>query len=296
MATKTLAPALSWRQRSRIRKRLTQIMTHLILVVMGVAFALPFAYLISSSLKSRGQIFSVPIQWIPEPILWDNYPRALTYIPFFIYLKNTLYVATFGATGNLICCSLAAYGFSRIRWPGRDALFMVLIATMMLPTAVTIVPEFVLFSRIGWVGDLRPLTWPMLLGHGGAYLIFLLRQFYLTFPMELSDAAKIDGCSEFGIFWRILVPLSKPALVTVWLIEFIWHWNDFLRPLIYLKDESTYTLALGLFGFLTQRVDFVGQWPLLMAAATATTLPIIVLFLLGQRAFVQGISVTGIKG
>jgi multiple sugar transport system permease protein len=291
----TLVSDLSWRQRGKIRKWISRIISHVILLALGLAFALPFFWLITSSLKAKGQLFMMPPQWIPDPIRWSNYPEALTYIPYFLYLKNTLTVALFSATANTAACSFVAYGFSRIQWPGRNAVFMVLVAIMMLPTAVRIVPEFVLFSRLKLVGGLGPLMWPFALCWGGEYLIFLLRQFYLTIPMELSDAAKIDGCSEFGIFFRILVPLSKPALVTVWIIEFIWHWNTFLRPLIYLNKPETYTLALGLYGFLTQR-HLEAEWHLLMAASLVTTLPIIALFLLAQRAFVQGISVTGIKG
>lgn len=295
MARSTLVPGLSWRSRGRMQKRSRRIVAHISLMIVGLAFALPFFWLITSSLKAKGQLFMMPPRWIPDPIMWSNYPQALTYIPFFTYLRNTIVVALFSATANTAACSLVAYGFARIRWPGRNAVFVVVIAIMMLPYAVRIIPEYVLFSKLRLVGGLGPLMWPFALCWGGEYLIFLLRQFFLTIPMELSDSARIDGCSEFGICFRIVLPLSKPALATVWIMEFIWHWNNFLRPLIYLNDQRDYTLALGLYGFLAQR-QLEAEWHLLMAAAVVTTLPVIVLFLVAQRAFIQGISMTGIKG
>jgi multiple sugar transport system permease protein len=164
---------------------------------------------------------------------------------------------------------------------------------MLLPFAVLMVPLFILFTRLGWVDSFKAMTLPYLLGFGGAYLIFMLRQFFRSIPSELSDAARMDGCSEFGIYFRIILPLSKPAIVTTWLIEFMWHWNDFLRPLIFLKDPAKYTLALGLYGFNTYRM---GQWSLLMAATTLTILPIVIVFFFAQRFFIQGISMTGTKG
>jgi multiple sugar transport system permease protein len=208
-----------------------------------------------------------------------------------LYLRNTLYIALFNVAGTLISCSLVAYGFARIRWPGRNALFFVLIATLMIPYQVTLIPTFLIFRQIGWVGSFNALTWPSLTG--SAFFIFLLRQFYLTIPQELSAAAKIDGASEFQIYRRIILPLSKPALAAVALFTFNANWNDLLGPLIYLNDESHYTLALGLYGFLS-RVRT--EWGMLMAASTVMVTPIIVLFFLTQRTFIQGITLTGIKG
>ncbi len=298
MDTETLAgkPAVrrrqqNWRLRKRIRWLLSQTAAHIILVLMGLVFSIPFLWLLTSSLKPNPQLFQIPPVWIPSPFVWSNYPRALTFIPYFNYLKNTTYICAFNVLATLISCSFIAYGFSRIQWPGREALFMVLIATMMLPYPVTMIPQFLIFRWLGWVNTFAPLTWPAFTG--SAFFIFLLRQFYMSIPMELSDAARIDGCSEYGIYGRIVLPLARPALATVGLFSFLGNWNDFLGPLIYLNDREKYTIALGLYGFLSTRRT---EWALLMAAATVTILPVIVLFFFTQRTFIQGIALTGIKG
>ncbi|MBM3499709.1 MAG: carbohydrate ABC transporter permease [Armatimonadetes bacterium] len=193
--------------------------------------------------------------------------------------------------GTLLSCSLVAYGLARIRWRGRNALFYGIIATMMLPFQVTMVPIFVVFARLGWVDSFLPLTVPAFFGN--AFFIFLLRQFFLTIPDELADAARIDGCSEWDIYWRVVLPLAKPALATVGLFAFMNTWNDYVGPLIYLSDASKYTLSLGLASFSSQYGSYPGM---LMAVTVVMTLPIIVLFFLAQRTFIQGITLTGIKG
>lgn len=262
-----------------------------LLAVLGILFALPFIWLVSTSLKTDSQLFVMPPIWIPEPIKWSNYRNALDYIPFWLYFKNTLIIAVPSTIGMLISSSLVAYGFSRVQWPGRDAVFILVLATMMLPYQVTMIPLFIVFRNLGWVGTFKPLIIPSFFG--GPFYIFLLRQFYLTLPMELSDAAKIDGCSELGIYRQIILPLSKPALSTVALFSIMAYWNDFLAPLIYLEDDSKYTLALGLQQFQRQ---FGMEWAMLMATSVVITLPIIVLFFLTQKTFVQGIALTGMKG
>ncbi len=268
-----------------------RIATYVALALLSALFALPFLWLLSTSLKPPAQLFRLPPEWIPDPFTWSNYPRALTAIPFFLYLKNTLYIAFFNVIATVISCSLAAYGFARIEWPGRNVLFVVLLATLMIPYSVIQIPQFLIFRNLGWIGTSNPLTWPNLFGN--AFFIFLLRQFYLTIPQELSSAAKIDGASEFQIYWRIILPLAKPALAVVALFTFMNNWNDFLGPLIYLTDRESYTLAIGLYGFLSRvKTD----WGALMAAATVMISPIIVLFFLTQRTFIQGITLTGIKG
>lgn len=273
------------------RHLLTQLVAHSLLVLFGIIFALPFFWQLSTSLKPDAQIFLLPPQWIPDPIQWSNYPRALTYIPYFLYFRNTLYIAIFNVLALLLSCTLVAYGFARINWPGRNIFFGILLATLMIPYPVTLIPTFLLFRALDWVGTPNPLTWPALFG--GAFYIFLLRQFYMTIPQELSHAAKIDGASEFSIYWRIILPLSRPALATVALFTFLANWNDFLGPLIYLSNKDQYTLALGLYGFAGARRT---EWGLLMAASTVTVLPIIVLFFLAQRTFIQGVTLTGTKG
>ena len=280
-----------WRRRKRRRRTLSQVSAHALLIVMGFVFSIPFLWLVTSSLKPNTQLFKIPPVWIPDPFVWANYPEALTYIPYFHYLANTLYIVAFNVIASVLSCSFVAYGFARIQWPGRDILFMVLVATMMLPYTVTMIPQFIIFKNLGWINTFHPLTWPSFTGT--AFFIFLLRQFYMGITMELSDAARIDGCNEFSIYGRIILPLSRPVLATVGLFTFLWNWNDFLGPLIYLNDNDKYTIALGLYGFLSHRRT---EWALLMAAATATILPVIIVFFFTQRTFIQGITLTGIKG
>jgi len=220
-----------------------------------------------------------------------NYPAGLTFIPFGKYLLNTLLICALVVLGTLISCSLVAYGLARIRWRGRNALFYGIIATMMLPFQVTMVPLFVVFARLGWVDTFLPLIVPAFFGN--AFFIFLLRQFFFTIPDELADAARIDGCREWDIYWRVVLPLAKPALATVGLFAFMGTWNDYVGPLIYLSDASKYTLSLGLATFSSQYGSYPGM---LMAVTAVMTVPIIVLFFLAQRTFIQGITLTGIKG
>jgi multiple sugar transport system permease protein len=222
---------------------------------------------------------------------WGNYPRALKAFPFFVYLRNSLIICIPVVLGTLISCTLAAYGFSRLTWPGRDVVFFCVLSTLMIPYMVTLLPMFLMFRAFGWIGTFLPLTVPAFFGN--AFDIFLLRQFFRTLPAELSDAARIDGCGELTILWRIVAPLSKPALATVGLMTFIWAWLDFMGPLVYLNDESTYTLALGLSAFLGRHG---ADWSGLMAAATVVILPVIVLFFFAQRTFIKGIALTGMKG
>jgi len=270
---------------------LHSILVHVLLVLVGVTFFLPFYWLLSTSLKNDTQLFQFPPVWFPWPLKWDNYPTALSYIPFLTYVKNTLIISFLTVLGTVVSCSLVAYSFARIPWKGRNFFFLVLLSTMMIPYQVTLIPVLIIFKHLGWVGTIKPLVVPAFFG--SAFYVFLLRQFFMSIPKELSDAARIDGCSEFGIYWRIMLPLSRPAMATVILFTFIGSWNDFLGPLIYLSDESQYTLSLGLQQFLSQHG---AEWSLLMAASTVMILPIVVLFFFTQRTFIQGIALTGIKG
>ncbi len=222
---------------------------------------------------------------------WHNYPDALTSFPFLRYTVNTLIICILTMIGTVLSAALPAYGFARLRWRGRDVLFVVLIATIMLPPQVTMLPVFLIFRALGWTGTMLPLIVPAFFG--SAFYIFLLRQFFLTVPQELSDAARMDGCSELGILWRILVPIAKPALATVALLSFTSAWMDFGGPLIYLHDERTYTLAIGLLAFLGRHN---GEWNLLMSASMVMTVPMLVLFFFAQRTYIQGIALTGLKG
>ncbi len=274
-----------------VQIKLRNALVYLLLVCLSVVFLFPLYWLVSTAIKPDEQIFVYPPTLIPHPPKWDNFVKAVNYFPFFRYLLNTLIVCLTNALGVLVSCSLVAYSFSRIKWPGRDLCFFLMLSTIMLPYQVTMIPLFIIFQRIGWVNTLGPL----IIGafFSPAYYTFLLRQFFLTIPFELSEAAKIDGASEFFIYRSIILPLSKPALATISLFTFIGNWNDFLGPLIYLHDEALYTLAIGLQSFLAEHG---AEWALLMAASSLTIFPIIVLFFFAQKTFIQGIALTGIKG
>ncbi len=272
-------------------RALRRALIHLVLIALGIVFLVPFIWLLSTSLKTDPQIFLFPPRWIPDPITLQQYHLALTTIPFLLYLRNSLIYCAFTVVGVVCSCSLVAYGLARVRWPGRDVLFVLTLGTMLLPFEVTLVPLFIVFRTIGWVGTFLPIIVPSFFG--SAFYIFLLRQFMMTLPMELSDAARIDGASELRIFWSIALPLIRPALAVVALLQFLGAWGDFLGPLIYLTDQSTYTISLGLQQYNTQ---YGTEWGQLMAASTLLTVPVIVLFFLTQRTFIQGITLTGLKG
>lgn len=278
--------------RRRKSSSTTRIITYILLIAVSILMLFPFLWLVSSSLKSQLQIFEYPPQWFPYPLLWQNYVDALTFRPFGLYLRNSLTIATLNVIAVVFTSSLCAYGFARIRFWGREFWFGIVIATLLLPSIVTLVPQFIIFSRLGWVDTILPLTVPLFFG-GGAFNIFLLRQFFRTIPEELADAARIDGCSEFGIYWRIMLPLSKPALITVGIFTFLAAWNDLIGPLVYLRTPDTYTVAIGLAQF---RGAMTTRWDLQMAAAAVMILPVILLFFFAQRYFIRGIVMTGLKG
>lgn len=269
-----------------------RVLTIATLVVIAIIMLMPFVWLVTSSLKPQIQIFQYPPQWIPNPIRWENYVNALTYKPFGLYLRNTLIIVTLNVIAVVFTSSFCAYGFARIRFPGRDFWFGIVMATLFLPYAILIVPQFIIFTRLGWVDTFLPLVVPPFFG-GGAFNIFLLRQFFRTIPEELADAARIDGCSEFGIYARIMLPLSKPALTTVAIFTFLAAWNDLLGPIIYLRSPENFTVAAGLASFRSQ-IDV--SWDLQLAATTAMILPVVVLFFFTQRYFIKGIVMTGMKG
>jgi multiple sugar transport system permease protein len=258
--------------------------------VVGLLFFVPWLWLLTTSFKVQEHIFDWPPQWIPKPWTFSNYRSAVTTIPFFRYTANTLIICGLVVVGRLISCSLVAYAFARVHWWGRDALFLVVLSTMMLPFQVTMVPLYVVFTRLHWINTFLPLTVPAFFGD--AFFIFLLRQFFLTIPFDLSDAARLDGAGEFRIYRQIILPLAKPALATLAIFSFLWTYIDFLGPLIYLTDERTWTLSIGLTQFLgTYRQDWGG----LMAASALFTIPVILLFFFTQRYFIQGIVTTGLK-
>ncbi|HLT48023.1 MAG TPA: carbohydrate ABC transporter permease [Rubricoccaceae bacterium] len=262
------------------------------LVAVAVVLLLPFAWMLSTSLKGNEAVFALPPQWVPEELRWDNYAEVFRRMPFLLYLRNTGVVTAFTIVGTVLSSSLVAYAFACLRWPGRDALFLFVVATMMLPLQVIMIPLFVLFKEFGWLNTYKPLIVPAFLG-GGAFNIFVLRQFFLGIPRELFDAARIDGASEWRIYWSVALPLARPALVTVGLLTFMFAWNDFLGPLIYLSDQSKNTLALGLALFTGQHQT---DWGVLMAASILMMVPVVALFFFFQRYFIKGFTMSGLKG
>lgn len=273
------------------RARLGALGVYLLLLAGSVVMLIPLAWLVRSSVMGLSQIFIFPPEWIPDPWRWDNYPKALTTIPFARYFGNTLLILAPTVLGTLITASLAAFGFSRLQWPGRDWVFGVLLSALMLPYAVTLIPTFLLWARIGLINTYWPLVLPDWFG-GTIFYVFLLRQFFLTLPRELDEAAIIDGANPLQVLRHVVVPLSRPALITVGIFSALFEWNDFLGPLIYLNDSRQFTLALGLAEFTGL---YTSQWHLLMAAATVVIAPVLALFLFAQRYFIEGITLTGIK-
>ncbi len=283
---------LGWKGRQRLRRALQAGIGYLLLTAVGVIFLIPFIRMATTSLMAQAQILRVPQTWLPSTFLWLNYPNSLGYFPFFVYLRNTMIVCVFNVVATVASCAMVAYGFARIRWPGRNVLFAVVLGTMMIPYHVTLIPTFLIFKWLHWLGTLKALTLPSLTG--SPFYVFLLRQFFMTIPADLSEMAEMDGAGDLRVFWDIILPLSKPALATVAVFTFLGNWNDFLWPLIVLgTNESKYTLSLGLYSYVGKRGT---DWGPLMAACTMTTLPVIALFFVAQRYFVEGITLTGIKG
>lgn len=273
-------------------RMLGHLVVHVVLILVGLFFLLPFFWMLSTALKSDQQIFVNPPVWIPDPIVWRNFADAVTTIPFFHYMGNTAWVAFMDVLGTIIACPLVAYGLSRIEWRGRELLFFVTIAVMMIPTEVTMIPQFIMYSKLNLVGTYAPLYLAAFFG-GRPFMIFLLRQFFMNLPRDLEDAARIDGASELCIYARVVLPLVVPGILTVGLFRFMNSWNDFLGPLLYLSDESKYTLTIGLQMFTTQ---YKTEWSLLMAAALLVTVPVVFVYFLVQKRFIEGITFSGIKG
>jgi multiple sugar transport system permease protein len=280
----------------RTRRGQDRIVTGLVLAVLclgGVVILLPFFWMLSTALKAPEQVYLSPPVWLPVPPQFINFYTALTRVPFHIYAWNTAVIVTMVMIGTLLSCAFAAYGFARLRAPGKDFIFMLVLATLMLPGAVTLVPTYLLFNAIGWVGTFLPLIVPAFFG--SAFNIFLLRQFYMTIPPDLEEAAKIDGASVYRIWWSIMLPLSKPVLATVAVFTFVGTYNDFFTPLIYLNDEEQRTIAVAL-SYFSGSPRIGPQMHLMMAAVTVSILPPLLLFLAAQRYFVRGIVMSGIKG
>ena len=258
----------------------------------AILFSVPFLWTVSTALKTNEQVFAVPPEWVPRPPQWNNFARAWTELPFPTFVINTVLITIIACVGQVFSASLVAYGFARFTFKGKNALFYLMLSTMMLPSQVTMIPVFLLWRELRLIDTFAPLTVPAFFG-GGAFTIFLLRQFFLTIPRELDEAAMLDGASPLAIWWRVLLPLSRPALITTALFSFLGHWDDFMGPLIYLNSMEKYTVSIGLRMFQDM---FGTQLELLMAASLIHILPTIVIFFVAQRYFIKGIALTGLKG
>jgi multiple sugar transport system permease protein len=266
-----------------------------LLLAMSFLFFAPFAWMMSVSLHDLPGVFAQPFRWIPERIVWRNFADVTSLLPFWRYAANTALITGLTVIGTLLSCSLVAFGFSRLRFKGRDALFSVCLATMMLPGQVTMIPLYMLFSSMGWVDTYLPLVVPAFFG--SPFYIFLLRQFFLTIPKEYDEAAMLDGAGRLRIYWSIVLPLARPALATVALFTFVGSWNDFFGPLVYLNSPELATLTLGLNMLKSQIVGTgVTQWHLLMAGAVLIMLPNVIAFVFAQKQFIKGIAMGGLRG
>jgi ABC-type glycerol-3-phosphate transport system permease component len=273
-------------------RRLRDLGVQLVLLGIVAVSLVPLAYMISTSLKDYGKEFSYPVKWIPDPIVWANYATALDRVPALTFFANTMIVTSLTLVGGVLSSSLVAYGFARMRFPGRDFLFMLMLSGLMLPYMVTLIPQFVLFRNLGWINTLLPLIVPAFFG-GSPFYIFLLRQFFRGLPTDLEDAAKIDGAGFFRIWWTVAMPLARPGLATVAILSILYHWNDFTAPLVYLNTQDKWTLALGIRLF---RDQYQINFNLMMAYAVMMTIPVFTVFFAFQKYFVRGITISGMGG
>lgn len=276
----------------RGKKRAARFFLYAVLLLLSAFYLLPFVWMVRSSLMPMYQIFTVPPVLLPDPVEWGNYSQAMSAVPFGQYYLNTSFITLMTVLGTVVSSTLSAYAFSRVQWPGRDKIFGLLMTGMMLPFAVTLIPLFIGWKTVHAIDTYWPLILPAWLG-GGMSNVFLLRQFFRGIPREYDEAAFVDGAGHIVIFTRIILPLTKPAIITVAIFSFLASWNDFLGPLVYLNSESRYTVALGLQQFMG---TYSAQWHLMMAASTVAIIPVVVLFFFGQRYLIEGISLTGVKG
>ena len=278
---------LTFRQRTTLRHTLI----HLFLLGGVVVMFIPLAWTLSTSLKWPGEVYIFPPTWIPKQILWSYYLKAVTTIPFFLYLWNTAYITLASIVGKVISITLVAFAFARLQWRGRDAVFLLMLSTMMLPFPVLLIPTYEIFNKLGMLNTL----WPLFIRSffGNAFLIFLLRQFFMSIPRELEEAAVIDGANTLQVLWSVILPLSKPALATIGIFTFWWNWNAFLEPFVYVNSVKNFTVSLGLAFFKGQ---YVYNFHWLMAAGMVAIIPMILIFFFAQRYFIEGIQMSGLKG
>ncbi len=290
-------PEAALRRAARGRRRarwLGPVAAYAVLVLLALVALVPFLWMVSTSLQANDALFQIPPQLVPARPLWHNYVDALTAVPFVTWVRNTLIICVLNVIGQLFCCTLVAYGFARLRFPGRGPLFILVLGTLLLPSQITLVPQFILFSKLGWVNTFLPLTVPAFFGVGaGAFYIFLIRQYMQTLPYELDEAARIDGANTWQILYRILLPLIRAPLTIVAVFTFTDSYNDFLGPLIYLSDNGKYTLALGLASYIGQ---YSANWNWLMCASVVILLPLLLIYYFAQRLLIGGIASVGLKG
>ncbi|WP_202080575.1 carbohydrate ABC transporter permease [Caldalkalibacillus salinus] len=282
---------VTWYQNRQKRAVIKRVFSYIFLTIGAAIMALPFLWMVSTSLKSPGAIFTIPPEFIPREWRWDNYVRVFTDADLLLGFKNTLMIIIPTTIVGLFTSSLAAFAFAKMRFPGRDMLFFALIATMMLPGIVTLVPQFIIFRDLGWLDTFKPLMIPGMFG--AAMAVFFLRQFFMTIPSDLIDAAKIDGLSYFGIFLKIMAPLAKPAIVTQGILGLLAGYNDFMGPLIYLNSPENFTLQLVLASF---RGYYTSEWTLIMAGSVLALIPTLLAFFFAQKQLIEGITMTGLKG
>lgn len=287
-----MASVADTRTRSSTGGVLSRTTLYIVLCAISVVFLLPWAWAVSTSLKPPQDLLKQPPNWIPSHIQWSNYSQVFRQVPFLRYIANTAFITVFSVIGAAASSAVVGYAFGCLRWRGRNILFVVLMATMILPTFVTFIPLYVIYARIGWLNTYLPLIVPAFLGN--AFYIFLMRQFFARLPHEIFDSARVDGAGDWLIFLRVAVPLVKPGLIVVVLLQFIASWNDYFGPLVFLNDNSKYTIALGI-AFLQGNYG-ISNFAMVMAAAIISIVPIVILFFSAQKRFTEGVAMTGMKG
>lgn len=268
------------------------IATYIVLFAGAIVLMIPFFWMLSTSLKTLDEVNTWPITWIPSQLVWQNYFDVFELTPFARFLLNSIILAAGGITGSILSCSLAGFGFARLRFPGRSFLFFVMLTTLMMPAWVVIVPHFMMFNAIGWLDTFLPIIVPSFFGN--AFYIFLFRQYFMGIPRELEDAARVDGCSTFRIFWQIFLPMSLPVVATVAIFAFFYYWNDLLYPLVYFRSQQNFPVSLGMRMFQTANFNVI-HYPRMMAAALMSLVPCVLLFSVAQRLFIQGVVITGVE-
>jgi multiple sugar transport system permease protein len=292
--TALFAPAIAVRHRTGVRARhvVGRVLTHALMIGLSIFMVVPFYTMLVTSFMTLGQAYSFPPAFLPNPVVWSNYPNALALEPFGRYFLNSTVVAALITAIRLLSCSLGAYAFARLTFPGRDLIFYVYLGTLMIPEHVTLIPLFLIMHVFGWIDTYQGLTVPFFVS---AFGVFLLRQFFLTIPREIEEAAVIDGCGSFGVYWRIILPLARPGLAALAILSFVASWNQFIWPLIVTNSDVMRTMVVGI-GMLSGNENQIANWPYVMVVATIAVVPSLITFAFGQRYFVQGITLSGLKG